>query len=65
MKAKTTAQVNCINTRAEASAPQPTPTSWEAFPKPKSWAVAWDSRGLTHDVQSTRGRASARLTDQE
>ena len=38
--------------------------SWEDFPQPRSWALSWDSRGLTHDVQTTRGRADV-ITDQE
>ncbi len=64
MKTETTVQVSCVKQHVEvAERPMPSP-SWEAFPQPKGWSVDWDSRGLVHDVQSTRSRAPRDLADQ-
>jgi hypothetical protein len=64
MKTETTVQANSIHQLVKVSRANASHQSWESFPQPKSWAMAWDSRGLTHDVRATRGRASGPLTDQ-
>lgn len=64
MKTETTVQVSCAEQRVKVSEATVPSLSWEAFPQPKGWSADWDSRGLVHEVQSTRARAPRDLLDQ-
>ena len=64
MKTETTVHVSCAEQRVGVSTTSVPSPSWEAFPQPKGWSVDWDSRGLVHEVQSTRARAPRDLVDQ-
>jgi hypothetical protein len=64
MRTETTAKVSCVKQHIEAPESHPVPPAWDAFPQPQGWAMAWDSRGLGHEVQSTRGRASGNVPSQ-